>query len=62
MRYSSLSVALFFYKKSECQLQDHSENASKLVLEFIKIKNNSLKIWLIPICFCYFAPNFKNQS
>ena len=26
----------------------------------IKNKNNVLKIWLVPTCFCYFALNFEN--
>ena len=26
----------------------------------IKNKNNVLKIWLVPTCFCYFALDFEN--
>jgi hypothetical protein len=28
----------------------------------IKNKNNVLKIWLVPTCFCYFAPDLNHHT
>ena len=28
----------------------------------IKNKNNALKIWLVPTCFCYFAPDLYHRT
>ena len=38
----------------------HENSVLNVVFELktIKNKNNVLKIWLVPTCFCYFAPKF----